>query len=122
MRITPDQLAWLQVTYNYLNDLGEDDPSPIDPVTWKSPEGDRLIHIAALRGDLAAVDMLLTAGEDVNAVGDMGQTPAHFAAMNQHKRVYDLLMASGTNATIIDEFGRTPPQTWALFEKLDGSS
>ena len=122
MRLTSKQIAWLQEAYNYLCDFGDEDPAPINPATWQSPEDDRIIHIAALRGDLTAVEMLVTAGEDVNVIGDMGQTPAHFAAMGQHRGVFDLLMKSGADAAIVDEFGHTPPQTWALFEKLERSS
>lgn len=121
MRLKPNDLSYLQETYNYLVDLGEDEPPSIDPVTWKSPEDDRLIHIAAMHGNLAAVGMLVDAGEDVNVIGDMGDTPAHYAASFGHRKVFDFLMERGADATIINEFGRTPPQSLEGFEKSDRS-
>ena len=122
MRLTSKQIAWLQEAYNYLCVFGDEDPAPIDPATWQSPEDDRIIHIAALRGDLTAVELLIMAGEDINVNGDMGQSPAHFAAMGQHRGVFDLLIKSGADTAIINEFGRTPLQTWALFENLKSPS
>jgi ankyrin repeat protein len=122
MRLTTKQTAWLQEAYNYYFDLGDEDLPSFDPATWQSPEGDRIINIAALRGDFTAVEILVTAGEDVDVIGDMGQTPAHFAAMGQHRDVFDFLMQSGADATVVDEFGRTSPQTWTLFEKLERPS
>ena len=117
MHLTSKQVLWLQETYNYLgNKEGGDPLAPINPATWQSPEGDRLIHIAALRGDLVAVELLVNAGENVNAIGDMSQTPAHFAAMNQHRSVFEFLIQRGADTSIVDEFGNTPLQTWALSE------
>ncbi len=123
MRLTPKQKSWLQEAYNGLSNFEdgvyvEGDPlARINPTTWKSPEGDRLIHIAALRGDLTAVELIVNAGEDLNAIGDMGQTPAHYAAMAQHKTVFDFLIGRGANTTIVDEFGETPIQTWESNEE-----
>jgi ankyrin repeat protein len=68
------------------------------------------------------VDLLLTAGEDVNAIGDMGLTAAHYAASGQHREVFDLLMERGADATIVDEFGQTPPERWASFAKDKGEA
>jgi len=116
MRLTPEQTEQLQQAYSGLTNFDGDDPTaPIDPSTYQLPDGDRLIHIAALRGDLGTVDLLLTAGEDVNAIGDMGLTAAHYAASGQHREVFNLLMERGANATIIDEFGQTPSERWASF-------
>jgi Ankyrin repeats (3 copies) len=122
MRLTPKQIAWLQEAYAGLGNfedglLVDGDPlAPLNPVTWKSPEGDRLIHVAARRGDLAAVELLINAGENVNSIGDMGQTPAHLAATGQHRSVFDLLINRGADTTIVDEFGNSPVQTWASTE------
>lgn len=79
-----------------------------------------MIHIAALRGDLSTVELLLAAGEDINAIGDMGLTAAHYAASGQHKNVFDLLMDRGADASIVDEFDQTPPERWAFFAEDKG--
>lgn len=52
-----------------------DSTAPIDPLTYREAGGDHLIHIAAFTGDLRTVELLLDAGEDVDAIGDMGETP-----------------------------------------------
>ena len=112
MHLTPEQTKRLQEAYSYLTNFESDDPAAvIDPSTYRQPDGDRLIHIAAQQGDLTSVALLIAAGEDINAIGDMGQTPAHRAAGGHHREVFDLLMLSGADGTIIDEFGRTPSET-----------
>ena len=114
MRLNPEQTERLQRAYSFLINFDDDDQSaPIDPDTYRQPDGDRLIHIAAMRGDLITVALLLSAGEEINAIGDMGQTAAHYAAIGQHREVFDLLMERGADATIADEFGKTPPKKWA---------
>ena len=121
MHLTPEQIKWLQEAYRDQTNFGSDDLlSPIDPETYQWPEGERLIHIAALRGDLKSVEMLVSAGENVNAIADMGSTPAHYAAAQQHKDVFDFLMAHGADATIVNEFGQTPPQLWVFYEQEKG--
>ena len=121
MRLNPEQTERLQRAYSYLINFDDDDPSaPIDPATYRQPDGDRLIHIAALRGDLSTVALLLSAGEEINAISDMGLTAAHYAAIGQHREVFDLLMERGADATIADEFGKTPPQKWASSAEEEG--
>lgn len=121
MRLNAEQTERLQQAYSYLTNFDGDDPTaPIDPATYQLPDGDRLIHIAALRGDLTTVELLLAAGEDINVIGDMGLTAAHYAASGQHRNVFDLLMERGADATIVDEFGQTPPERWATFAENRG--
>jgi len=118
MNLTPQQAKQLQETYSYLTNFDDEDPTkPIDPVTYQDPSGDRLIHIAAQRGDFETVELLLAAGEDVNAIGDMGLTPAHCAASGLHRDVFELLFRSGADGAIVDEFGRTPQQRLDFFER-----
>ena len=114
--LTGEQVAELRRAYSHLINCEGDGPSvPIDPLTYRAADGDRLIHIAAFAGDSRTVEWLLDAGEDVNATGDMGQTPAHYAATNLHKLAFDLLMSRGADPTIVDEFGHTPAMTWEFF-------
>ncbi len=106
----------MQRAYRHLANYQSDDPTvPIDPLAYRASDGDRLIHIAAYRGDLETVEMLLDAGEDINSTGDMGSTAAHYAAMGGHRLVLDFIIGRGADAAIIDEFGNTPEETWASF-------
>jgi ankyrin repeat protein len=114
--LTGEQVAALRRGYSHLINYEGDDPTaPIDPLTYRAADGDRLIHIAAFAGDSRTVEWLLDAGEGVNATGDLGQTPAHYAATNLHKLTFDLLMSRGADPTIADEFGHTPAMTWEFF-------
>src|SRR5690349_14202686 len=54
-----------------LNYSADDPTGPIDPLTYQTPEGDSCLHIAAMRGDLRAIELLLDLGVDVNKRGDM---------------------------------------------------
>jgi len=116
--LTEEQVAELRSRYSLLINYEGDDPTtPIDPLTYRAADGDHLIHIAAFTGDLRTVVWLLDAGEDVNAVGDMGETPAHNAASNLHKDVFDVLVAHGADLTIESELGMTPIEAWAFSER-----
>lgn len=125
MRLSPHQVSWLQHAYDGLGNYEDGvlvDGNPLDPINpekWQSPEGDRLIHVAAQRGDLAAVELLVNAGEDVDAIGDMGQTPAHYAATQLEGSVFEFLIKRGASTEVVDEFGNTPAQTWAAAEKRE---
>jgi len=82
--------------------------SPIDPLTYVAPEGETLLHIAALRGDARTVGLLLEAGADPNCRGDMGDTPLHDAFRWGGWEVVKLLLDNGASEDIRNEFGRLP--------------
>ena len=116
--LTEEQVAELRSRYSLLINYEGDDPTaPIDPLTYRAADGDHLIHIAAFTGDLRTVEWLLDAGEDINAVGDMGETPAHNAASNLHKDVFELLVGRGADLTIKSEFGTTPIECWTFSQR-----
>jgi ankyrin repeat protein len=118
--LTPEQAADLQNAYGYLETYDSDgEIVSFDPTTYQAGDGDRLIHIAAYRGDDRSVALLLDAGEDIDARGDMGSTPAHYAAMGQHKSVFAALLRQGADKAVVDEFGRTPEQCWDFWAKQD---
>jgi uncharacterized protein len=74
-------------------------------------EGDSLLHIASIMGDLRAVKLLLAAGANVNARGDMDKLPLHCAAGSQYLDIARLLLEAGS-VQIKDSFGYTPLE-WA---------
>jgi ankyrin repeat protein len=118
MRLTDEQIASLQRVYgDLINYQAKDPTAPIDPATYRASDGDRLIHIAALRGDAETVELLLAAGEDINAVGDMGDTPAHYAAMGEHRELFDLLLRRGADPSITNEFGMTVASAWGGYAR-----
>ena len=58
-------------------------PSAIS-VGTRDPDGDTPLHKVALWGDNHAAKVLIDAGADIDARGDMGLTPLHFAVMQGH--------------------------------------
>ncbi|WP_371286327.1 ankyrin repeat domain-containing protein [Variovorax sp. 770b2] len=77
--------------------------APINPLAYRSPDNDTCLHMAAHRGDARAVQLLLKAGANVNAIGDMGYTPLHYAASRE---VAPVLVGAGANPSIEDELAK----------------
>ncbi|NXE45608.1 BARD1 protein, partial [Casuarius casuarius] len=75
---------------------------PHSPSVSKSPgnntiarrnyKGETLLHIASIKGDLAAVEELLKNGGDPNVKDNAGWTPLHEACNHGHKEVVELLL------------------------------
>jgi ankyrin repeat protein len=108
------ELAELSAAFaDLLNYEAEDPTTPIDPLTYRAPEGDTCLHVAAYRSDVRAVKLLLRAGLDPNAQGDMSSTPLHCAS---DPEVYQLLLAAGASVDAINEFGQKPKQPGAAPE------
>ncbi|NWV28337.1 BARD1 protein, partial [Origma solitaria] len=74
---------------------------PLSPVL-KSPggntiarrnyKGETLLHVASIKGDLAAVERLLKDGADPNVKDNAGWTPLHEACNHGHREVAELLL------------------------------
>ncbi len=96
----------LRSRFAALLDYSANDPTnAIDPVTWKSPEGDTCLHVAALRGDDESVNLLIDLGVDVNALGDMSNTALHYARRGKHQSVMQTLLRRGADPGLVNEFG-----------------
>eukprot|EP00747_Dinoflagellata_sp_TGD_P183741 gnl/TRDRNA2_/TRDRNA2_38852_c0_seq1.p1 gnl/TRDRNA2_/TRDRNA2_38852_c0~~gnl/TRDRNA2_/TRDRNA2_38852_c0_seq1.p1 ORF type:complete len:241 (+),score=53.99 gnl/TRDRNA2_/TRDRNA2_38852_c0_seq1:48-770(+) len=67
------------------------------------------LHMAARRGDTAAIEVLVLSGANIN-VQDMkrGYTPLHEAAWNGHAAAAEALIASGALVMVRDLRGYTP--------------
>ncbi|XP_072730908.1 BRCA1-associated RING domain protein 1 isoform X2 [Ciconia boyciana] len=75
---------------------------PHSPYALKSPggntiarrnyKGETLLHVASIKGDLAAVEQLLKNGADPNVKDNAGWTPLHEACNHGHKEVVELLL------------------------------
>ncbi|XP_055668437.1 BRCA1-associated RING domain protein 1 isoform X1 [Falco peregrinus] len=75
---------------------------PPSPSVLKSPggntiakrnyRGETLLHVASIKGDVAAVDQLLKNGADPNVKDNAGWTPLHEACNHGHKEVVELLL------------------------------
>ncbi|XP_066409818.1 BRCA1-associated RING domain protein 1 [Molothrus aeneus] len=76
--------------------------TPLSPSVVKSPgvnsiarrnyKGETLLHVASIKGDLAAVEELLKNGADPNVKDNAGWTPLHEACNHGHTEVVELLL------------------------------
>ena len=97
---------YLETKFGDLINYGAQDPlSPIDPITYRTPEGDSCLHIAAARGDLRAVELLVDAGMDVNLQGDLANTPLHYARKRGREDVARYLISRGGSPQLVNELG-----------------
>ncbi|NXF06543.1 BARD1 protein, partial [Smithornis capensis] len=74
----------------------------LSPYLLKSPggntiarrnyKGETLLHVASIKGDLAAVEQLLKDGADPNVKDNAGWTPLHEACNHGHREVVELLL------------------------------
>src|SRR6266496_96322 len=63
---------------------------------------------AIMRGDTAAVRVLLMKRADVNAPQADGATALHWAVYKEDLETVDLLLKAGANAKAVNGFGATP--------------
>ena len=70
------------------------------------PHGNTPLHLAALRGDVAALERLLGAGADPNVRNDAGATPLHYATMSEP--MVAALLAAGAEPDVVSDAGLTP--------------
>lgn len=77
--------------------------APPPPAAPTSP-----LHMAALKGQLKIVEILLSKGADVNAHDSTGRTPLHCAIEGAHMEMVKLIVDRGANVTRVDAKGLSP--------------
>ncbi|CAI8010958.1 Ankyrin-1 [Geodia barretti] len=85
------------------------------------PFGKTALHIAAEKGDIESLKILLDKGSDLDAVDEFLMTPLKLATKNEHTKAVEILMgkmerASGSTgaATDSDSLGSMVMWAWAL--------
>lgn len=74
----------------------------------RDADGDTALHVLLWRGNDNWVRLLIDAGADVNAVGDMGETPLHIAIRQDNVAAVEALLRAGAKTGHRSEFGHTP--------------
>jgi ankyrin repeat protein len=95
---------------NFLAELCDEagfNDEPIGPETL-ARTGDRPLHIAAIRGDVKALCLLLETGVDLNAKGEGGMTPLHYAAGHNRAEALASLLTAGADTALKDDDDFTP--------------
>ena len=85
----------------------EDDVPREIRLDTRASDGDTPLHVFAWRKDLAAAGLLIAAGADPNAIGDMGETPLHVAVRQDMPELAEVLLAAGASPDIVSEFEET---------------
>jgi len=76
----------------------------------KNPEGWNALHAAASAGYTGAVECLLGAKAEIDALSNKDRTPAMMAAWRGHTGIVDILKKAGADLTLKDCFGTTMNQ------------
>jgi ankyrin repeat protein len=84
-------------------DAGEH-PVALDSVGY---DGDTPLHVLAWQNDLEGLHLLIAAGADVNAQGEMDETPLHIAVTQRNIPMIQALLKAGARDSIRCEFGDT---------------
>ena len=73
----------------------------------KGAVDDTPLHIAARKGEIEDIDILVAHGANVNVRGDLGNTPLHQAALNGQARAIARLLELGADPAVRNEFSET---------------
>lgn len=88
--------------------LPEYSGAPIADVHQVSLFGDRPINIAATRGDIRELELLLMAGADINSRGEHGYTPLHNATEQGALEAVMWLISKGADRFARNDWDWTP--------------
>ena len=79
-------------------------------VQSRGADDDMALHVAALWGDRHAINLLLDAGADIEAAGDMSCTPLFVAVSHNRLLAAEALLLRGANPNASNEFNTSPRQ------------
>ncbi|XP_071098364.1 putative ankyrin repeat protein RF_0381 [Haliotis cracherodii] len=75
-------------------------------VSLVDEDGDNILHLACVGGDLETVEFVLSLNLlDINSREERSKTPVMWAALGGHRDVVELLVSEGANVSLVDEDG-----------------
>lgn len=93
---------------NYPFDIDEMFEPKLIAVNSSLPDGDTPLHMVAAWGDVRGIDLLVRAGANVDALGDMSYTPLATAVGSGRVEAARALIDRGASPHLKTEFGQTP--------------
>ena len=84
----------------------ESDKKPVTIAT-RGTDGDSALHVAAWQNDIEGAQLLIAAGSDINAVGDIAYTPLHVAVSQNNAELAKIFVDAGARSDLVSELGRT---------------
>lgn len=81
-----------------------------NPALAKDNHGSTKLHYSAAKGDIRAMQCLISQGAGVDYKNKVGQTPLHAAVWSGNIQAAELLLAHGANSNIPDINGDSPLQ------------
>jgi ankyrin repeat protein len=115
MAMTPKLAAVIEKYHSHPEFLGIDISDPNQP----GAVDDRMLHIAARMGAVEDIEILVAAGAEVNAAGDLGNTPLHQAVMRGQVSSVQKLLELGADRNQRNEFGQTALEVAELSARDD---
>lgn len=87
----------IESIYDQVRSVPDFSGLPVVSVDCRNGYGDTPLHIVSCWGDCEAIDILVEAGADLNAVGESGFTPLHYAVeQNKLDAIAKLLQLGST--------------------------
>lgn len=105
-RETLDQLLSSCSDTLFPAEMGE---APVS-INSRDCDGDTPLHVMLWRKNTYGALLLIEAGADLNAIGDMSETPLHVAVSQGNIKVVEALLKSGANPAAKSEFGKSPKE------------
>lgn len=90
----------------------------VTSVDYRNAYGDTPLHIVCNWGDIEAIEVLISAGANVNAVGESGFTPLHCTAEQNHPAAIEKLLECGA-IQIRSNDGQTPLELAEMLRNIE---
>ena len=107
MSATPAAASLEQLLQSTAQALFPDDASAVVTLDSRAEDGDSPLHVLLWRKDVEGVRMLVDAGADVDAAGDLDETPLHVAVRHGLADAVACLLQAGADPDVPCVFGDT---------------
>jgi len=100
MNESPSPWRDVEEILDEMSTIPEFDGGPRPTVNFKGFFGNTPLKVAAVRGDIEAIRLLVSAGAEIDSINEHGWTPLHFAVGLGHYEAASLLLQLGASTRI----------------------